>query len=123
MSDSPAEHGAAVTVDWASGNFHNILLSTNVTRVQFLSATRGQKIIMRVTQDDSARDFDSTAWNVVRASGHNGTANEAATLRWAAGIQPVITTSVNHTDVYGFICTHSNGKQFDAFIVGQDLPD
>ena len=122
--DAPVQHGAELTVDWASGDFHNLELTTNVTRVQFLNANRvGQKIIVRVTQDSSARDFDSTAWNVVRASGHDGTKNEAATLRWAAGIQPVITTNVNHTDVYGFLCTHSNGKTFDGFIVGQDLPD
>ena len=122
--DAAVQQSAEVYVDWASGNFHNIELTQDVTRVVFLNANRvGQKIIMRVTQDSSARDFDSTAWNVTRASGHDGTKNEAATLRWAGGIQPTITSTVNHTDVYGFLCTNSNGKTFDGFIIGQDLPD
>jgi hypothetical protein len=121
ISDTPAEHGAAVTVDWASGNFHNILLSAAVTKVQFLNATRGQKIIMRVTQDDSARAFRHNAgWNNVN---YSVTDSHNATVRWAGSVIPTITTSVNHTDVYGFICTSANGRLFDGFIIGQDLPD
>ena len=43
-----------------------------------------------------------------------------ATINWAAGAVPTLTTTATKADVFGFICTDASGSpKFDGFILGQ----
>jgi hypothetical protein len=64
-----------------------------------------------------------TAWLNTGSDFVYYTGTTRATLRWAGNIKPTMSTSTGHTDVYGFLCTNAAGSAFDAFIIGQDLPD
>ena len=94
---------------------------TPVTKIEFTNGTRGQKFILRITQVDvsGGETAATVAWNNVDSA----TDGTAATVRWAGNIKPTMSTSGNHTDVYGFLCTNAAGTAFDGFIIGQDLPD
>ncbi len=117
-SDTPTTEDATVTLDLSDGNYHNIVLGANVTKFEFTNAKRGQKFILRITQHASSAK--TVAWTNVDSD----TGGTAATVRWAGNIAPTMTTTVNHTDIYGFLCTNNAGTiRFDGFIIGQDLPD
>ena len=63
-----------------------------------------------------------TAW-VNNGSSDNVyyTGTSSATLKWAGGIKPTMSTGTGRTDVYGFLCTNAAGSAFDGFIIGQDI--
>ena len=117
-NDTPTAEDATITLDLKKGNYHNVSLGNNVTKFEFTNAKRGQRFILRITQNASSAK--TVAWtNVDSDSG--GT---AATVRWAGGgTAPTMSTSTSHTDVYGFLCTNNAGSAFDGFVIGQDLPD
>ena len=116
-SDTPTTEDATITLDLSAGNYHNVVLGDNVTKFEFLNAKRGQRFLLRITQH--AASAKTISWtNVDYTSG-----GAAATVRWPGGTAPTMSTSTSHTDVYDFLCTNSAGSAFDAFIVGQDLPD
>ena len=116
-NDTPTAEDATVTLDLKKGNYHNISLGQNVTKFEFLNAKRGQRFLLRITQNASSAKTISWS-NVDYTSG-----GAAATVRWAGNITPTMSTSTSHTDVYGFLCTNNAGSAFDGFIVGQDLHD
>tara|TARA_Y100000004_G_scaffold193724_1_gene256787 strand:- start:52 stop:1191 length:1140 start_codon:yes stop_codon:yes gene_type:complete len=116
-NDTPTAEDATVTLDLKKGNYHNISLGNNVTKFEFTNAKRGQKFILRITQNASSAK--TVSWSNVD-SASDGT---AATVRWASNSAPTMSTSTSHTDVYGFLCTNNAGTEFDGFIIGQDLPD
>ena len=91
---------AFAILDLNAGNYHNISLGDNVTQIQFTNANRGQRFILRITQHASSAK--TVAWTDVDYNGSSG----AATVRWAGGTVPVMSTSTSHTDVYGFLCTN-----------------
>ena len=116
-NDTPTAEDATVTLDLKKGNYHNISLGENVTKFEFTNAKRGQKFILRITQNASSAK--TVSWSNVD-SASDGT---AATVRWAANSAPTMSTDTSHTDIYGFLCTDNAGTAFDGFIIGQDLPD
>ena len=116
-NDTPTVEDATVTLDLKKGNYHNISLNVNVTKFEFTNAKRGQRFILRITQRGSS--VKTVVWTNVDSD----TGGTAATVRWAGNIKPTMSTSTSHTDVYGFLCTNNAGSAFDAFIIGQDLPD
>ena len=116
-SDTPTTEDATVTLDLSDGNYHNISLGNNVTKFEFTNAKRGQRFILRITQNASSAK--TVSWSNVDSD----TGGTAATVRWAGNITPTMSTSTSHTDVYGFLCTNNAGTNFDGFIIGQDLPD
>jgi len=116
-NDTPTAEDATIILDLNAGNYHNISLNADVTQIQFTNANRGQRFILRITQHASSAK--TVAWTDVDYNGSSG----AATVRWAGGTVPVMSTETSHTDVYGFLCTNDAGSAFDGFIIGQDLPD
>ena len=116
-NDTPTAEDATVTLDLKKGNFHNISLGNNVTKFEFTNAKRGQRFILRITQNGSSAK--TVSWSNVDSD----TGGTAATVRWAGNVTPTMSTSTAHTDVYGFLCTNNAGTAFDGFIIGQDLPD
>jgi hypothetical protein len=116
-NDTPTAENATVTLDLKKGNYHNISLGENVTKFEFTNAKRGQRFILRITQNASSAK--TVSWSNVDYD----TGGTAATVRWAANSAPTMSTATSHTDVYGFLCTNDAGSAFDGFIVGQDLPD
>ena len=116
-NDTPTAEDATVTLDLKKGNYHNISLGQNVTKFEFTNAKRGQRFILRITQNGSSAK--TVSWSNVDSD----TGGTAATVRWAGNVTPTMSTSTAHTDVYGFLCTNNAGTAFDGFIIGQDLPD
>ena len=112
-----------LTVDWSKSNYHNVILTDDIDTIVFLNAKRGQRLLLRITQraDTEAHtvSWGSSASPSVDYDEEGGD----ATVRWAGSILPTMSTGYSHTDVYGFLCVRSNGHDFDAFIVGQDLPE
>ena len=116
-NDTPTAEDATVTLDLKKGNYHNISLGQNVTKFEFTNAKRGQRFILRVTQNASSAK--TVSWsNVDTESSYT-----SATIRWAANSAPTKSTDTSHQDIYGFLCTDNAGTAFDGFIIGQDLPD
>jgi len=122
-NDTPTAASAqTLTFDLSTGNYHNQSLPSNssvgvVNKIIFANAKRGQRFIIRLTQHASSAN--TVAWTNVDSDA----SNTPATIRWAGGTVPVMSTSTAHTDVYGFLCTNNAGTAFDGFIIGQDLPD
>ena len=116
-NDTPTAEDATVTLDLKKGNYHNISLGQNVTKFEFTNAKRGQRFILRVTQNASSAK--TVSWSNVDSD----SSNTSATIRWAANSAPTMSTDTSHTDIYGFLCTDNAGTAFDGFIIGQDLPD
>jgi hypothetical protein len=112
-----------IALDLSLGNYHNFAIGTvPVSGISFNNAKRGQKFVLRLTQHDTTAQT-VTAWNNTGTDYVYYTGTTKAELRWAGNITPTMCTSTGHTDVFGFLCTDSLGSKFDAFIVGQDLPD
>ena len=44
-------------------------------------------------------------------------------LRGVGGDPPTMSTGTTATDVYGFLCTRSNGRGADGFVIAQNLVD
>jgi hypothetical protein len=88
-----------------NGNLSNIFSVTlGGNRTLAVSNMKiGQCFIVRLIQDGSG----------------NRTVTFFGTIKFPAGVTPVLTTTGNKTDVFGFICTGSG--TFDGFIVGQNL--
>lgn len=94
--------GATVTFNLSASNVHTVVLGGNRT-LALSNATVGQPFIIRLTQDGTG----------------SRTVTWFSTINWAGGSAPSLTTTINKTDVFGFLCTASN--TFDGFIVGQNL--
>jgi hypothetical protein len=122
--DTPTSGSGTLTLDLSLGSYHNFVISGGVpvSGINFNNAKRGQKFICRITQHASSAQT-VTAWNNTGTNSVYYTGTTRATLRWAGNLKPTMSTSTGHTDVYGFLCTDSLGSKFDAFIVGQDLPN
>ena len=120
--DTPTTATAAITLDLSLGSYHNFAIGLSQVRtINFNNAKRGQKFILRLTQHGSEAQT-VTAWKNTGSDNVYYTGTTNAVVRWAGDLDPTMSTTVGHTDVYGFLCTDSLGYKFDAFIVGQDLP-
>ena len=105
-----------LTFDWATGNYHEATLnSAAIDLIKFTNVTVGQRVIVRIQNDDSAAR--TVSWSATQS----GLTTSVATskINWAGGIVPVATAGVDKADVYGFICR--TATKFDGFIIGQNL--
>tara|TARA_Y100000593_G_scaffold71224_1_gene130780 strand:- start:4570 stop:7359 length:2790 start_codon:yes stop_codon:yes gene_type:complete len=94
--------GVTVTFDLDEANTHTVTLGGNRT-LALSNASVGQKFIIRLSQD---------------ATGSR-TVNWFSTINWPGDLEPVLTTSVDKTDVFGFICTATD--TYDGFVIGYNL--
>lgn len=94
--------GATVTFNMATSNIHTVTLGGNRT-LAVSNVAVGQCFILRLVQDGTG----------------SRTVTWFATLKWAGGTPPTLTTTINKTDVIGFLCTSANN--YDAFVIGQNL--
>jgi hypothetical protein len=114
-SGTISEDDTDITIDWATGNYHEVTLEDDdIDAVIFHNVTVGQRIIVRIQNDDS--EERTVAWTVTSGT---GTSPAAAVVNWAGGITPVATADTDVADVYGFICR--TATKFDGFIIGQNL--
>ena len=100
--------GATVTFDCDASNLHSVVLGGNRT----LAASNvdiGQKIVVRLEQGGAGSN--SVTW-----FDH---------IKWAeGGTVPILTTTANKTDVYGFIVASGDGSTnywYDGFVIGRDI--
>lgn len=94
--------GATVTFDLSAGNKHRVTLGGNRT-LALSNVQNGQAFVIKLTQDGTG----------------SRTVTWFSTISWAGGSAPTLTTTLNKSDVFGFIQTGSN--TYDGFIVGQNL--
>lgn len=94
--------GATITFNGNLSNIFSVTLGDNRT-LAVSNMAIGQCFIVRLVQDGSG----------------NRTVTWFSTIKFPAGVTPVLSIGANKTDVFGFICTGSG--TFDGFIVGQNL--
>ena len=94
--------GSTVTFDLSASNIHTVVLGGNRT-LALSNDVAGQAFILRLVQDGTG----------------SRTVTWFSTIKWANGIVPTLTTTINKTDVFSFLCTSAGN--YDAFIVGQNL--
>jgi len=94
--------GATVTFDMASSNFHKVTLEGNRTLAVSNTST-GQIFYLRLLQDGTG----------------SRTVTWFATISWAGGSAPTLTTTADKADLFAFVTTGSN--TFDGFVVGQAI--
>lgn len=93
---------ADITFD-LSTSLHQVTLTANIDSMTLTSETVGQTFVIRLVQDGTG----------------SRTVTWFATLKWAGGSAPTLTTTAAKTDVFGFICTSAGN--YDGFIIGQNL--
>jgi plastocyanin len=94
--------GATVTIDLTKRGIHTITLGGN--RILAVSGeTAGQVFVLRIIQDGSGTR--TVTW--------------FSTIKWAGGVAPTLTTTLNKIDVFGFICTGTD--EYDGFVIGTNL--
>ena len=104
-----------LTIDWATGNYHEVTLNTaNIDAVIFHNVTVGQRVIIRIQNDNVAPR--AITWTVTSGT---GTSPSSATVSWAGGTPPTITAAVDKADTFGFICR--SATTFDGFVIGQNI--
>lgn len=89
--------GATITVDWSLGNTFTVTLGGDRT-VAFSNTVDGQLVKIRFLQDGTGTRV-ITSW--------------PATVKWAGGAAPTLTTTASKADWLGFIRTASGA--FDGF--------
>ena len=97
-----ASDGATVTFDLDLSNKHRVTIADN--RTLALSNPDGAQVFtLRIQQD--ATGSRTVTW--------------FATIKWAGGSEPTLTTTANKADTFVFIRTGTD--TYDGFIVGQDI--
>lgn len=94
--------GATITFDMASSNIHTVVLGGART-LAVSNVSVGQSFVIRLVQDGSG----------------SRTVTWFSTIKWPNGVVPTLTTTLNKTDVFGFICTSSGN--YDGYVVGMNL--
>ena len=94
--------GATITFDMNVSNLHTVVLGDNRT-LAVSNVAVGQCFIIRLVQDGSG----------------SRTVTWFSTIKWPDNTAPTLTTTLNKTDVFGFLCTSSGN--YDGYIVGQNL--
>ena len=112
------DSGATINIDWSRGNYHWIVLgAANVTKIIFQNMKRGARYILRVEQGATPR---TVSWGNVDYDESN---NPFTEVRWVGGTAPTMSTTASRVDVYGFLCTRSNGRGMDGFVIAQNLAE
>ena len=99
---TPAAAGTA-TLDLSLANVNLITMPAGNITIALSSGSTGQAFTVHITQDGVG----------------SRTVTWFATIRWAGGSAPTLTTTLDKRDVFGFIVTGAN--TYDGFIVGQNL--
>ena len=94
--------GATITFDLDTSNVFKVVLGGNRT-LAVSNPDVGQTFIIRLTQDGTG----------------GRTVTWFSTIKWAGGVEPILTTTGDKTDTFGFICTGTD--EYDGYIVGQGL--
>jgi hypothetical protein len=94
--------GATVTFNMATSNLHTVTLGGNRT-LAVSNVSVGQTFIIRLVQDGTG----------------SRTVTWFSTIKWSGGVAPTLTTTLNKTDVFGFLCTSSGN--YDGFTIDQNL--
>ncbi len=102
---APASGGQTVALDCALNNIHVVSGNVNGTAITFTiaNAINSECFIVSILQG-SGTVSTIAAW--------------FATVRWAGGVAPTLTATLNKRDTFGFIRTGSN--TYDGFIIGQN---
>jgi hypothetical protein len=102
---APASGGQTVALDCATNNMHIVTGNASGTAITFTvaNATNNQPFIVSILQG-SGTVSTIVGW--------------FATVRWAGGVAPTLTATLNKRDTFGFIRTGSN--TYDGFIIGQN---
>jgi len=97
-----ATDGATVTFDLSLSNKHRVIIAGNRT-LALTNPTNAQAFTIRIQQDTTG----------------SRTVTFFATIKWAGGATPTLTTTANKADTFMFIRTGVD--TYDGFIVGQDI--
>lgn len=93
---------ASAIFDLSTSNIFSYSLSVATTTILVTNPTAGQPFVVRLSQASAGNRavfFD--------------------TIKWAGGTTPTLTTTINKTDVFGFLCTASGF--YDGYAVGYSL--
>lgn len=84
---------------------------TGDAEFDFINATAGQAIILRIQQNVSG--------------GHTSTFDSNLTLNWDQGVAPAITEISNESDMLGFIVLDdtTDAEVLDAFVIGLGIKE
>lgn len=93
------------TLDLSATNVNHITMPAGNITIALSGQRAGQCFIIRVLQD----------------SGGSRLVTWFATIKWAGGSAPTLTTTANKADTFGFEITGTNPNTYDGFIVGQNL--
>ena len=99
---SPAG-GATATLDLSLSNDHRITMPAGNITIALSNVTAGEKFIISILQDGVG----------------SRTVTWFTTISWAGGSAPTLTTTLNKTDVFGFIAT--SASTFQGFVVGSNI--
>ena len=97
-----ATDDTTVTFDLDVANIHQVVLGGN--RILAISnEDAGQVFVLRLVQDGTGTR--TVTW--------------FTTIKWAGGVAPTLTTTINKADVFGFLCTGADA--YDGFVIGQNI--
>jgi DNA-binding transcriptional regulator YhcF (GntR family) len=127
-TNTPSAIGTGISIidiDWQLGNYYWIKLGdTHIDKIIFRNMKRGGKYILRIQQ---ASPYRTVAWTALKNTDvvpdPDDSSDHFTEVRWVGGDAPTMSTGTTSTDVYGFLCTRSNGKGMDCFVVAQDLQE
>lgn len=95
---------SACTFDMSVANTHTLTLTnTSTTTLSVSNVATGQVFIIRLLQNGSGTNL--VTW--------------FATITWAGGSAPVLTTTASKADTFGFYSKSSS--TFDGFVIGQNV--
>lgn len=104
---SPAIAANAVTLNYTNGNVFKVTLDQNISTITFSNlAPSGTMsyIVLYLTQNGTG----------------GYTVTFPASVKWAAGITPTVTSTANRTDIFTFLSVDS-GTTFAGAIFGQNF--
>ena len=96
-----ATDGATVTFDLSAGHIQEVTLGDNRT-LAISNEQAGQAFVLRIIQDGTG----------------SRTVTWFTTINWAGGVAPTLTTTLNKSDWFGFICTAAD--TYTGFIIGMN---
>ena len=94
--------GATVTFDLSTGLWHKVVLGGNRT-LALSNVVAGMKFVLKLIQDGTGTR--TVTW--------------FTTISWVGGSAPTLTTTINKSDLFGFVATAAN--TFEGFVVGQNV--
>ena len=103
--DKGNQNTGTVSLDASTSNYFEINMQGDF-QLDITNAVLGQRIIVRINQDDSVGGTSPF------------TLTYADTIKWAGGSAPTLTE--DKADVLGFLCTTASSA-FDGFVIGQNI--